>query len=117
MNATTLSNHGLVRPGLSGVWMRAIRAASAAACFFGLSACAASVRQVDIDSKPSGAVVYINGENRGTARTKVDLDFGPGGKHRVLIQIVKPRYKPVLQYWTIHEVSETDKKVFMLEAD
>ncbi len=74
-------------------------------------------RYVDIDSKPTGAVIYVDGERRGLTRSKVRLDFDDAGERRVLIQIVKPRYKPVLQYWSVGEIPESGKKVFTLEVD
>lgn len=90
-----------------------------AACSLGaaLSGCSAGeTRYVDIDTKPTGAVIYVDGERRGLARSTVRLDFADV-RDRVLIQIVKPRYKPVLQYWSLGEVPESGKKVFVLEVD
>lgn len=81
-----------------------------------LAGCGALTRHVDIDSKPTGAVIYVDGERRGVARSKVELTF-PSEDRRVLIQLVKPRYKPVLQYWTPGEVPDNDKKIFVLEVD
>jgi hypothetical protein len=81
-----------------------------------LPGCGGLRRSVDIDSKPSGAVIYVNGERRGLTRSKVELDF-PTEEDRVLIQLVKPRYKPVLQYWTVGEIPDSEKKIFVLEVD
>lgn len=75
------------------------------------------VYKVDIDSKPTGATVYVDGERRGVTRTTVTFDFGGDPTRRVLIQIVKPRYKPSFQYWTREEIPEDRKKVFQLEVD
>jgi hypothetical protein len=72
-------------------------------------------RVVDIDSKPSGAVIFVNGERRGITRDeKVKINFTDASQ-RVLIQIVKPRYKPAFQYWTHEEVP--DKRIFPLDPD
>ena len=104
-------------PGASALARLAVLSA---ACAFGaaFSGCSArETRYVDIDTKPTGAVVYVDGERRGLARSTVRLDFEPGVRERVLIQIVKPRYKPVLQYWSLGEVPESGKKVFVLEVD
>jgi hypothetical protein len=80
-----------------------------------LAGCSGTVRYVDIDSKPTGAAVYVNGERRGVTRDeKVRIDF-TDPTSRVLIQVVKPRYKPAFQYWKIDEVPA--KKVFYLEVD
>ncbi|MGQ9590236.1 MAG: hypothetical protein ACUVYA_08075 [Planctomycetota bacterium] len=94
-------------------------AALSAACALGaaLAGCSAGeTRYVDVDTKPTGAVIYVDGERRGLARATVRLDFADV-RDRVLIQIVKPRYKPVLQYWSLGEVPESGKKVFVLEVD
>jgi len=91
---------------------------AAVGCCGGLAVgCAESARYVDLDSKPTGAVIYVDGVRRGLTRSRVELDFESGPNARVLIQIVKPRYKPVLQYWTPGEVPENEKKVFVLEAE
>jgi len=75
-----------------------------------------SVRLIDIDSKPAGASIYVNGEKKGTTRGKVRIDFKSAG--RVMVQIVKARYKPVFQYWTLEEIPDEDaKKLFVLEPD
>ena len=79
--------------------------------------CAGSARTVDIDSKPTGAAIYVDGERRGLTRSKVELDFRGDTERRILIQVAKPRYKPILQYWTLGEVPDDGKKVFTLEAD
>lgn len=80
-----------------------------------LFSCASSPKVVDIDSKPTGAVVFVNGEKKGTTRCPVKIELDSGSENRVLIQIVKPRYKPMFQYWSYEEIP--DKKVFTLEAD
>lgn len=88
-----------------------------AGAFMGaLAGCGSLIRHVDIDSKPTGAVIYVDGERRGVTRSKVELNF-PSEERRVLIQLVKPRYKPVLQYWTPGEVPDNEKKIFVLEVD
>ncbi len=90
----------------------------AVGCCAGLAAgCESTARYVDLDSKPTGAVIYVDGVRRGLTRSRVELGFEGGPGTRVLIQIVKPRYKPVLQYWTPGEVPENEKKVFVLEAE
>ncbi len=86
-------------------------------CLVGALACGCSPPQriVDIDSKPTGASIYVNGELKGTTRNeKVVIQFRDK-RQRVLIQIVKSRYKPILQYWMLDEVPE--KRVFPLEVD
>jgi hypothetical protein len=86
-------------------------------CFivvFLLAAGCSSVRKVDIDSKPPNATIYVNGEKKGVTRSEISVDFSK--VERVLIQIVKHRYKPILQYWTLDEVPST-KRVFDLELD
>ena len=75
----------------------------------------AMIRYVDVDSNPTGAVIYVNGERRGTTRDeKVRIQFTTP-EQRALIQVLKPRYKPVFQYWTFDEVP--GKKIFKLELD
>lgn len=81
-----------------------------------LPGCGSQVQYVHVDSKPAGAVIYLNGEKKGvTPETHLGIDFGarPGG--RVLLQLAKPRYRPVLQYWSAGEVPK--RKVFSLEVD
>lgn len=81
-----------------------------------LGGCASSARLIDIDSKPTGASIYVNGEKKGTTRDKVRVDFKSAG--RVMVQIVKARYKPLFQYWTLEEIPDEDaKKMFTLEPD
>ncbi len=95
---------------------RRLLAAAAGCALAALAGCANSSRFVEIDSKPPGAAIYVNGERRGTTRDeKVLIDFASDTKGRVLIQVVKPRYKPAFQYWTIDEVPA--KKLFILEVD
>lgn len=78
-----------------------------------LGACASNVRIVDIDSKPSGAVIYVNGEKKGVTRSQVKIEIESG--QRVLIQLAKPRQTPVFQYWRIEEIPE--KKLFTMEPE
>jgi hypothetical protein len=85
-------------------------------CFAIAGGCASQMRHVDIDSKPSGATLFVNGEKIGVTRAeKVKLDFAQDPSRRVLVQVVKPRYRPVFPYWTLDEVPEN--KVFALEAE
>jgi hypothetical protein len=88
---------------------RALIAAAAAL----IAAGCGSVRVVDIDTTPTGASIYVDGEKKGVTRSSVPVDFGKS--RRVLIQIIKHRYKPISQYWTIDDVPE--KRVFPLEVD
>ena len=82
-----------------------------------VSGCSSRVRYVDIDSKPTGATIYVDGEKTGITRsTKLKLDFSDDPARRVLIQLTKPRYRPIFQYWAFDEVP-AEKKVFPLEAD
>jgi len=83
----------------------------------GSSGCA-STHLVEISSRPAetvGASIFLNGEKRGVTPGKVRIDFGPNSDQRVLIQIVKPNYKPGFQYWTSVEVPK--KQVFDLEDE
>ena len=95
--------------------MTSLVAAGIAACL--AAGCAEQSLYVDVDSKPTGAMIYVDGEKRGLTRSRVRLDFDGTSSDRVLIQIVKPRYKPVMQYWTMGEVPEGGTKVFVLEVD
>lgn len=81
-----------------------------------LAGCAGGTRYVDVDSDPGGAVVYVDGERRGHTRATFQLDF-ESSDDRVLLQLVKPGYRPVLQYWTWGELPANDKKIFVLEVD
>lgn len=99
--------------------IRARRTAHALALAAGLATlagCAARSRLVDVDSEPGGAVIYVDGEKRGHTRATLQLDFESAGD-RVLLQLVKPGYRPVLQYWTWGELPANDKKIFVLEVD
>ncbi len=79
-----------------------------------VAGCRSHIRYVDLDSKPSGATVYVNGEKKGVtraARLKLEFKDSP----RVLIQLNKPRYRPIFQFWSRGEVP--DEKIFMLEVE
>ena len=89
------------------------RACLACCLLLGIAAGCSSRRTVDVDSKPPGATIYVDGEKKGVTRDQISVDFSR--VDRVLIQIVKHRYKPILQYWTIDEVPS--KRVFDLEVD
>jgi len=81
-----------------------------------LCGCSGNVRFADIGSKPPGATIYVNGEKVGQTRyQKVRLAFD-GTDDRVCIQLVKHRYKPVLQYYRLDEVPE-NPQMFVLEDD
>ena len=87
------------------------------ACTVAALAGCAQIRYVDIDSKPSGATIYVDGEKKGVTReARLKLDFRKDPEHRVLIQLVKPRYRPAFMYWSIDEVPE-GAKVVSLEAE
>ena len=94
----------------------ALLAAAAIAAGFSWG-CSGRTRTVDVDSKPTGALLYVDGEPKGRTRSTIRLDFPKGIGQRILIQISKAGYKPVMQYWTFDEVPENGKKVFPLEAD
>lgn len=73
-------------------------------------------RTVEIDTRPAearGAAIFVDGEKRGETPAKVQITIVP--PRRVLIQVVKPNYKPAFQYWSAAEVP--DKKVFDLEDE
>jgi len=94
---------------------RLLIAAVCAVPFAG-AGCSGNVRYVDISSKPLGATIYVNGERVGVTRyEKVRLAFGATGS-RTCIQLVKHRYKPILQYYQIDEVPEKPQ-MFLLEDD
>ncbi|MGH9363095.1 MAG: PEGA domain-containing protein [Thermoanaerobaculia bacterium] len=91
--------------------------AVALAAAFAVAGCAPE-RLVEIDSRPAdakGASIYVNGEKRGVTPAKVRIRFGPSPESRVLVQVVKPNYKPAFQYWTLVEAPE--KRVFDLEDE
>lgn len=91
---------------------RIFLAASLALGGFGCS----SMRTLDIDSKPPGASIFVSGEKKGTTRSAIEIDFG--GVSRVLVQLVKPRYKVFEQYFTIEEFSaDRATKHFVMEAE
>jgi hypothetical protein len=99
-------------------WSAAAWILAAAAPLLAFSGCSAA-RIVEIDSRPADAreaSVYVDGERRGVTPTKVRLDFGGDPNQRILIQVVKPNYKPAFQYWTVLEVPE-QKRVFELEDE
>jgi hypothetical protein len=90
----------------------------AAVCAFAIAGagCSGNVRFVEISSKPLGATIYVNGERVGVTRyEKVRLTFGTADS-RACIQLVKHRYKPILQYYQIDEVPEKPQ-MFLLEDD
>lgn len=100
-----------------GCLMGSIGRAALLACTVATLASCAQVRYVDIDSKPSGATIYVDGEKKGVTReARLKLDFRRDPEHRVLIQLVKPRYRPAFMYWAIDEVPE-GTKVVDLEAE
>jgi hypothetical protein len=96
---------------------RAPRLLAAPLALAALAACAPT-RVVEIDSRPAetrGASVYVNGERRGVTPTKLQVRFNGGPDDRVLLQVVKPNYRPAFQYWTPAELPE--KRVFELEDE
>lgn len=96
-------------------FLRPVRFAFLSSLVLGGIGCS-SGRILDIDSKPPGASIFVNGEKKGTTRTTVELDFG--GVSRVLVQLVKPRYKPLEQYFTLEEITEDRMtKHFVMEAE
>jgi hypothetical protein len=80
-----------------------------------LTAGCSEVRVIDIDSKPTGAVIFVDGERKGVTRSTVRLEFSGDPTRRVLIQLMKHRYKPAFQYYLLDEVPE--KRIFTLEVD
>ena len=83
---------------------------------FGVVGCGGPVRVVDIDSKPTEATIFVDGVEKGSTRATVQIQFSGDPTQRVAIQIIKPRYKPVLQYWSFLEVPEKGR-VFVLTPD
>jgi hypothetical protein len=66
-------------------------------------------RAVSIESEPSGATIFVNGEERGVTPATVSLHFADETQ-RVIIQIVKEGYRPAYQPWYLIEVPEKAKK-------
>ena len=83
----------------------------------GVPGCFSHRRYVDVDSKPTGATIFVDGEKKGVTRsTRLELNFSADPNRRVLIQLMKPRYRPIFQYWSPGEVP-TEPKVFRMEVD
>ena len=76
--------------------------------------CSAS-RMVRIETKPEGAAIYVNGERRGITPETVEIRFEPDPGGRAIIQIVKEKYKPILQPWRMTEVP--NEKTYTLERE
>jgi hypothetical protein len=87
----------------------------------GLAGCGATDPQVKIDSDPADAVVYIDGERRGTAGNLFTLPFGGDVHRRVFIQVRKPGSQPREFGWLITELPSKNRegvpqKLVKLEA-
>ncbi len=81
---------------------------------FGLAAqgCGTPTKYVAIDSKPQGATVFINGEEKGvTPIQNLQLTFPAGLEQRVIIQVVKDRYLPFFESWLFLEVPRQKKYI------
>ena len=75
------------------------------------SGCGGMVFQ--ISSKPQGATIYINGEEKGvTPMQKVSLPFSGDPLEPVFIQLSKPGYKPSYSPLRINEVPD-ERKIFI----
>ena len=92
-------------------------AATLLGCVLLAGGCGKPYRLVKIDSNPPGAAIFVNGEMRGTTPAeKVKIDFGADPQRRAIIQVVKDRFKPVFQTWTLEEVPSSGK-TFQLDRE
>ncbi len=86
-------------------------AALASLLLFCASGCGGVI--VQISSKPQGATIYINGEEKGvTPMQKVLLPFSGDALQPVFIQLSKPGYKPSYSPLRINEVPD-ERKLFI----
>lgn len=75
-----------------------------------------SVRKLDLDSKPPGATIFVDGERKGTTRATIEIVFGSSGRAR--LELVKPHYKTAVQELAVEDFpDEVTKKVVELEAE
>ncbi|MBN2492836.1 MAG: PEGA domain-containing protein [Planctomycetes bacterium] len=95
--------------------MTAIRLAALLLILAGLalSGCTSYQREVVISSSPPGAIIYVNGEERGQTESKVILDYSRNPGARIFVQLRKNHHLPGFGAWTIQEVLE--RKRFDLE--
>lgn len=83
----------------------------------GSAGCGVPTRYVNLDSKPQGATIFINGEEKGvTPVENLQLSFPGGEQQRVIIQVVKDRYLPFFESWFLREVP-TQKKTYVLQEN
>lgn len=82
------------------------------------SACGSNRRTVKITSVPSGATIYVNGEEKGqTPASKIILDFGRDPDTRVFVQVRYRRKLPGFAVWTYDEVPDGEEKKFSLQEE
>lgn len=80
-----------------------------------LFSCGSPVRIVQIDSKPQGAIVYLDGVERGPTPQTLELSYAGDPRERHFIQLRLPGYHPMYQTWLFNEVPKT--KLFPLQGE
>lgn len=74
-----------------------------------LAACSVPTKIVKIDSDPSPATVYLDGEERGETPMTLELIYDKGPHQRHFVQVRREGQKPTLDKWKYLEVP-TDKR-------
>ena len=70
------------------------------------TACTSETRLVKITSDPAGAIVYVNGLEKGPTPTTVSLDFGDDPERRMRVQLRCKGFRPVGDVYRITELPE-----------
>lgn len=70
-----------------------------------LTGCGVS-RMVNVESKPPGAAIFVDGVKVGETPKKVKLDYTRDQTARKILQINHKYYKPGFQTWTVEEVPQ-----------
>lgn len=61
---------------------------------------------VKIDSRPTGASIFVDGVNVGVTPKNVKLDYRRAAQSRKIVQVNHQYYKPGFQTWTFEEVPQ-----------
>jgi hypothetical protein len=79
-----------------------------------LAGCGAPTKTLNVDSKPQGAVVYLDGQEKGT--TPLTLQLVYQDPHQIhIVQVRKPSFDPGYQTYLITEVPSSTKMFHLIE--
>ena len=77
-----------------------------AVCLLSVLPGCGAIRMVKIDSRPTGASIFVDGVNVGVTPKNVKLDYSRAAQSRKIVQVNHRYYKPGFQTWTFEEVPQ-----------